>query len=754
MLTACEGNDTDVVHYLLADLHINPNVKSDDGKTPLTIARNNNNREITKLLLQHGADADDVYAHHKRVLGNFFATDPLKSPTKMFVIGHVGEGKSTLIEAIKLAVSSRFFVPLDFLWAAEEIKGINTNTVGIIPQSFKSPICGDIIFYELAGQDVLYTRNAAILSLAKTPPTVFVLVVSIHRDDTDISQSIFYWLGVFGQHCALVEGKVPLIIVGSHIDSVEDNTEVVRKQHLIRHAVEKFTSFNLVEIILMNCCRVPRSTLKVLRLTVGSICNSIQPKISVKLNSHMFFIYLCDTYPNVLAVTLEDVLLKILTETDKQNRKHKKILQFIPTTIKRLAEVCVQLSNKGHIFFLANDSSLEESIVIIDQQALFSKINGTIFAPEHFKHHCKLPTSTGMVSQSKISPCFPTFKSDTILQFLSFLEFIVPVEDSRILSLIKPHVDQTRSTSTGTVPQDSYFFCPAFVPLEIPPRVFVHEADFLFHFGWTMACINANEFFDAKFLHILISRLALSVSPALVVKPDIPALQHQCSVWKTGVCWNTPQGFEVLVEVMEKKKVIILIQAHDISYDLLKLQSTVLQKVLEITKEYCSTIATEQFLFRPTDVTYPPLSTTLFSMKAIARSVIDQAPFIVSNNACEHQPINVLLPAEVYTNLGENVLQLLFNENNPVHNTKISDRFFSALSASWSKNPQLLTIICSILSNEEVATPSSKEDLELILYLWSERTDGTYKSLKKILDPLSVFAGRNPLVSVHDFCLC
>ena len=54
-----------------------------------------------KLLIKHGADAEDVYTHHRKILGNVFSKDPLKSPVKMFVIGHGGEGKSTLIEAME-----------------------------------------------------------------------------------------------------------------------------------------------------------------------------------------------------------------------------------------------------------------------------------------------------------------------------------------------------------------------------------------------------------------------------------------------------------------------------------------------------------------------------------------------------------------------------------------------------------------------------------------------------------------------------
>jgi len=44
--------------------------------------------------------------------------------------------------------------------------------------------------------------------------------------------------------------------------------------------------------------------------------------------------------------------------------------------------------------------------VITDKQALFSKINGTIFVPENFKHHHDNTTSTGVAPESKVASVF------------------------------------------------------------------------------------------------------------------------------------------------------------------------------------------------------------------------------------------------------------------------------------------------------------------------------------------------------------
>ena len=751
LLLACEHQKTAIVEYLLTAHHINPNAKDDHQRTPLSLAKN---KDVIKILIQHGANAENVYTLHRKVLNNVFSKDPIKNPVRLFVIGHGGEGKSTLIEAMEHEPTFWTSVVNVFV-APKEVEGVDQRTAGIIPRVFKSRFFGEVQFFDFAGQEAYYSSHAAVIrSAVDTCPPVFILVIGLHNDDAFIIHSISYWLGIITNQCTKMEGQAPLIVVGSHADRVKEKPEIERIKNMISLSVQDFSSFELIDMVAMDCRYSNSDGMKLLRRHVEASCNSIRTNLSVNLNSHMFLVYLIDNYPDELALTLQVVKDDLEASTNSSSKKIDKVVSFIPSTIPRLTEICVQLSDKGHILFLRNEASPEKSFIIIDKTALLAKINGTMFAPKDFKQHCQLATSTGVVPQSVLIKHFMKLKINALVvtKFLSHLELAVPIEDTEVLSLVNQHLAKTGESAATS--DDGYLFCPALIRLDVPPKVFSAsaQADRLYRFGWLLSCIRINDFFDARFLHVLLLRLALSLGLAPVIDPDFPALQRQCSVWKTGVYWNTPQGAEVLVEVVNRKRVALLVRDRKPSSILLQVQSRVIQKVLETVNQFCSSIITEELLLSNTDVVYPlniTPTTALFSIKSLAKSVVEQEPFVVSTNGTEQLPVS---DHEVYANLGENILQPLFNENDPVHTKRISDRFLSTVSSSLSKNPQLVNIICSAIDPKADVTSqtvASIEKLEAALKSWRDGCDGTYKSLRHILDQHSVFAGKSPLVSQY-----
>ena len=739
LLLACKYGVTKIVEYLLNDVvGCDPNIKDDDGHTPLFLAEN---KEIILLLLQHGATAKNAYSQHRKALGKVFSKDPLKNPVKILVIGHGGEGKSTLIEAMEHEPTALTSLVNIFV-SPKEVDGVSQKTAGIIPRLFKSHVFGDVLVYDFAGQEVYYSSHAAIIkNTVDACRPIILLVLGLHKDDTYTTHSVSYWLGIIANQCANMEGKAPLIVVGSHADCLTDDQKISKKEEIVLEAVSRYPTLDLLKFIPMDNRYSNSSGMKILRATVGPACASIRSTLAVSLNAHMFLIYLVGK--NEIALSLEQVQQQIKEESSQAlSKKHKEVVPFIPTTIPRFVDICVQLNDKSHILFLHNTSSPEKSFIVIKKDELLGKVNGTIFAPKDFDQHCELSTSTstGVVPCSKLAAQFPNLDTDMLTGFLINLEFAVPIEDPEVLRLINQH----RTDAGESVPPDeSYLFCPALIRLEVDTKVFKHRDDLAYHFGWVMSCSHKNQFLDARFLHVLLLRISLSLGLAPIIDSDIPFLQRQCSVWKTGVCWSTSYGVKVLVEVINKKKVVVLMQARQVSMKFLKLRSTVIKKVVDTSTELCSTVVTEEALLPPHSVTYPLENTHIFDLKSLADSIIGQEICVVSAKGVENMPISDLLQAEVYADLGENIVQHLFN---PAHK-ELSDRFISALVTCWNKNPRLADIVRTAITENASAAFQECNNLDDVLIVWNNTGDSSGEALRRILDPLSVFAGRNPLVS-------
>ncbi len=169
-----------------------------------------------------------------------------------------------------------------------------------------------------------------------------------------------------------------------------------------------------------------------------------------------------------------------------------------------------------------------------------------------------------------------------------------------------------------------------------------------------------------------------------------------------------------------------------------------LYKVVEAAHEFFPDIVTNELLFPSTEIAGAPL----FSLKSVAKSISCRKEFVKSTTSTQVVPVSDLLQTEVYADLGENILQALCNKSDPAHNKKISHGLLSALSLCWSKNRELSNIVRSAVSR--ASTHRISGSIEHVLRAWRDSGDGTCRALREILDPLSVFTGKNPIVSADD----
>ena len=97
-----------------------------------------------------------------------------------------------------------------------------------------------------------------------------------------------------------------------------------------------------------------------------------------------------------------------------------------------LLELLTILSDKGLILFIRNTVSTS-SWVIIDKHSLLKDINGTLFAPSHFKE-CKpnMASNTGIVPVSVLKDVFSEYIVDMFMGFLKTFEFCHEIDKDMI----------------------------------------------------------------------------------------------------------------------------------------------------------------------------------------------------------------------------------------------------------------------------------------------------------------------------------
>ena len=728
LIAACQHNHVEIVSYLLKEFKCDPNKLGSFRQIPLNVARDN---KIIRLLLQHGADVRDVYNLRRAALDKLHTEIPKNNPVKMFIIGNGGEGKSTLMETMQHEGKKEIGT----------VTEVSKHTAGIVHKDFESKIFGNIQFSDFAGQNAYHGSHAAIIrsSVVACPP-VFMLVVSVRKNDDEIMQVIKYWLSIVANQCTNIEGKAPLIVVGSHLDLFPKSG---KRDAIVKRAVNRYLQFDFHGFLAMDCRQMNSPELESLRKIVKKACASVKSRVSISLNANMFHIFLLDSHKNDNYITLKcarsSIKAQLIDEEQSKRKKEDKVLPFIPSEYSRLKEICLELTDTGYILFIENQKSLKKSFIVIDQTVLTADVNGSIFAPEGFKEHRKLASSTGIVPRSKLVVHFPGYDIDLIVGFLSYRELAIPVMDSEILTIIQHESDKNQLPNSEEV----FLFCPGLIwsdpPTdEVQKRIMEHSGC---NFCWISYC-REEYFFGIRLVQVLLLRLALSQSCVSSTDSN-PSLMRFCGIWKTGIFWQVKGGIFVLIEIKDNSKCIILqIHSKKMSLEFIKLRSDLINKISSAIKEFCPTVYTRDVLVEPSEVkhsmkNYSELPS--IEMKSLAKCIVKcekELPIPITNDFID---LDILLPEEVYANLDTNMLQAFFNKDKCKE--IVSDKFLDALVSKWSEK------LCQLIQPAFGAT-TSKIYYDA-LKTWRDNEKGTYELLRSILDRHSVFCGNNLLVSYH-----
>ena len=153
-----------------------------------------------------------------------------------------------------------------------------------------------------------------------------------------------------------------------------------------------------------------------------------------------------------------------------------------------------------------------------------------------------------------------------------------------------------------------------------------------FQFGWYLQCSNKHSFLSPHFLHLLILHLAYQYS--------LPKLSHnphdlRCTIWSTGILWNSEYGVKTLVELVNDSQSVILLMSSqkELEHNMIPLRRRVITDVLSIREEICPSVHVKEYIIDPSQLDYPidkPSSLVLYDIEAIALCIAQNKPCVIS----------------------------------------------------------------------------------------------------------------------------
>ena len=713
-----------------------------DGKTPLDLARE---PECLCLLIKFGATPNESSMH--RCFPEHFENQPADMAVKMFVLGNPGAGKSTLVKSLQ--TEGAMFSRIKHRFT--KVTDVDGRTAGIIPYDIESKALGRVTLYDFAGHREFYAGHDALLRNSMTAsPSIVVLVIDMRGEEGLIRETFQYWFEFISNHSTEGRFESHLVILGSHTDCLSFGEKRQKAQFLQRitshHTLD---NISIIGQVVLDCRYAESASISQLRSILVQSCKALRSSETMAIAHRCFLLFLFDKYREQPAVRFSTAATEMVNSAKLYEYAYLRCLKST-----NLIEVCEILNKRGDILFMKNNECPDNSWIVFDKSILLSQVNGVIFAPEGFKEHQNISTSTGVVPLLILASLFPGLDCDMICQFLCHLEFCHEITDPEILALLQAKADTSPS-------DEKFFFFPGLVDLNVRPDVWQPNDQFGYHSGWLLQCSKREQFLTPRFLQVLLIRLAYSLafvpSTTNPSDSDRSSLPRKCYVWKCGICWSDRAGIETIVEVVNQKNIVVLMRSLkriESQTRLTFVRSQIIKKVLDTKKELCPKVTVKESFLRPQYAVSYPLdlpNVKVVDMNEVVHAVVE-GEFGVLDSDSEGQMVDVesgLLCHEPYLGFERSIFDELFQEDDQV---PVEDGFLFEIAKCMHKNTDYIIELfktCPIrLANlMDRAPPGDVHRLVRVFQLWREEmgAEATRYNLRKQLDQFSVFAGRNPL---------
>ena len=626
-----------------------------------------------------------------------------ESYAKIFLCGKTEVGKSSLAAVISYRADKWSFHGYD---PEECIEGVVLQTTGIEYHSVHSKEIGNVMIFVFAGHAEYYSSHAAILeSLLLRSPAVFVILSKVTDDEETIKKDLLFWFNFVENVSMKLITSSQVLVLGSHIDELSSEKDF---QPFVNNVANLAVRFQIYEgFFPIDCHRPGGKGVSKFMEKLRESCEAVVDK-NDKMSYHCHCLHSYLQQLEEIAISLDELCSKLLELNEP----------CLLTDQSTVLEFLTILGSKGLILFLAN------TWVIIDEKALLTEVNGVLFNKSIDRERKPVASNTGIMTVSTLANLFKNHNTDLLIHFLTSLQFCHQMDSFAVSSI----TNNVPSDDFPISKDEKFLFFPALITEDKPTSIFETTDGF----GWCLWCDLPQQFLSMRFLHTLLHHLAYTCCPPPPMKPgfitDNPTTQmlHRlCTMWKSGIYWKEEESnIEVMVEVTEANRCVTVLVSHSRLIESYQLRASLIKEVLNLKNELCPCIS-KQFIIPPGNIKEvmekEQRNRIVFAVREVAKGVLVKGTATSTND--EKLGVQLVVgEKEPYFCLAPLVTKALFTDNNK--DLPLPDHYVQHI--------------------EEVCGE--------IVSLYPS-LHFTHLSVREHLNKFSIFAGRNPLVSLHSLSL-
>ena len=581
MLCTENGHDSLVRQLILQG--VDANCQDANGDTALHFAARSNHIQCGIPLVEAGASV-----RHR----NKASATPLAMASREFkdavmqtlsfntwktvcVIGNAYSGKSTLIASLQNENAS--FLKKAYHWFFG-VKNISERTAGIEPVSLSSKRYGDVVFFDFAGQHEYHGPHEmfleSILSKSRSTLTIIV-VVKVTEKESAISQQLDQWLHTASKMSPSTN-PIRVIVIGSHMDKVK--CKPAAKEKLERCYERARQSLCDVPLEFHDACYL--DCRQPYYRDIRKLCSYLNEvpipeyKATKMPYSICWIVSQMNTSLDSKAIRVED-----FTEWIEENKDN------LPTNLPPAEEVCKDLSSTGHFLYLPNKEEPSKGWLVLDLPSILHEVYGTLFSPSK-----TIINKFGLLSCQKFSVLFDTLNQGMIRHILISLEFCIEVDPSIL-------AEEVTQLTESTDKDHEHLFFPALISTQ-PPKVFTCTQEGCRVLFWQLL-VDKKPFISPRLLQTIILRLA--AHHVILYKRGSHTREHYCSVWSTGIFWQSTGGYDVAVQITDNAVVEVIGRSEVGPEVLCSYVSTITQDIFATIHELSPTLSATAYIIHPAD---------------------------------------------------------------------------------------------------------------------------------------------------------